>query len=68
MPDAATEVWIPAHREPKPYCLVICRTADQREFRSLAYVPTRGGIIEPITNHLAEPVIGPIVEWRYTDE
>ena len=43
-------------------------TEDEREYSGLAYVPMRGGIIEPITNRLAEPVIGRIIGWRYERE
>ena len=53
---------------PDAHRTLVCLTEDEREYSGLAYVPMRGGIIEPITNRLAEPVIGRIVGWRYERE
>jgi|GEM_PF-1241895 hypothetical protein len=60
--------WWPITRRPAAFRTLICLTEREEEFSGLAYVPTRGGIIEPITNRLAEPVIGQIVGWRYERE
>lgn len=60
--------WWPITRRPAAHRTLVCLTEDEREYSGLAYVPMRGGIIEPITNHLAEPVIGRIVGWRYERE
>lgn len=60
--------WFPIRQRPAAYHRLVCLTEDKREYSGLAYVPTRGGIIEPITNRLAEPVIGRIVGWRYECE
>lgn len=60
--------WWPITRRPDAHCTLVCLTEEEREFAGLAYVPSRSGIIEPITNRLAEPVIGRIVGWRYERE
>jgi len=60
--------WWPITRRPAAFRTLVCLTEREEEFSGLAYVPTRGGIIEPITNRLAEPVIGRIVGWRYERE
>jgi hypothetical protein len=60
--------WWPIRQRPAAHRRLVCLTEDQKEYSGLSMVPTRGGIIEPITNRLAEPVIGRIVGWRYESE
>lgn len=60
--------WWPIRQRPAPHRTLVCLTEDQKEFSGLSLVPSRGGIIEPITNRLAEPVIGRIIGWRYERE
>lgn len=68
VPQINPNRWRPITRRPAAHRTLVCLTEDEREYSGLAYVPIRGGIIEPITNLLAEPVIGRIVGWRYEME
>lgn len=57
--------WYPASRRPAAFRSITVRNHRGEVFHGLHYSTHRGGIIEPISNRMAEPVIGEITDWRY---
>ena len=52
-------------RKPAEFRPLICKAQNGQEY-CLTYSKGRG-FFEPITNQSAEPLIGPVVAWRYND-
>lgn len=61
------DTWNKMSRKPAAFELITCLGADDVEYAGLCYSSHRKAIIDPITNKDAEPVIGPIKGWRYSE-